>query len=715
MNESAVNIHLRGLLNSYGQVFFSKNIVFSAILFLVTFFEPWSGLSGVIAIVVAQLLARTFHFSKALIEDGSYTYNPLMVGVGLGVIYQPKPSLFIILVIASAVTFFLTVLASHSLAKRGLPFLSIPFLFGIWIVLLGADGFSSIHLSYNDSWYRMNDTFLAREFDSFIGSLPLADVLHLYLRSLGAVLFQFNDLAGFLVVIGLLIASRMSLVLSFFGFIIGYGFYAQAEGDFTQLVYSYIGFNFILTAIALGGFFVIPSKKSYLLLLITIPMIAILISGLHPIFATFGLPLYSLPFNAVVLLMLYVFALRSRASGIELVVRQQFSPEKNYYQREYEKQRFKNETYVKITLPFMGEWTVSQGYHGDVTHRGEWSEALDFDVRNKEGRTFRGAGTQLEDYFCYNLPVIAPARGTVIKVQDGIDDNPVGEVNLEMNWGNTVIIKHAEGLYTKLSHLKKGTITVREGQEVDRGEVLAKCGSSGRSPEPHLHFQVQTQPYIGSKTLEYPFNTYGVGDGESLRIYEFSIPKEGETIHSISPVKDIREALHWIPGRQFDVSNLKSGEHERWEVFTDYYNYTYLYSHTTKSTAYFVGGPDVFQFTSFAGNTDSMLYKFYLGMNKAYYLVTPEGSEAILNIDGMVSSFQKLLQDLAAPWIQFLRIRYQGKWLVKGFNKYEFEGEISNGHNILKSKIKLLSSEEFEVTIESEKKKWNDQFHIKSS
>jgi murein DD-endopeptidase MepM/ murein hydrolase activator NlpD len=537
----------------------------------------------------------------------------------------------------------------------------------------------------------------------------------LYLRSLGAIFFQFNDLAGLLVVIGMLLASRMSLVLSFFGFIIGYGFYAQAEGDFTQLVYSYIGFNFILTAIAMWGFFVIPSKKSYLLLLVTIPMIAILISGLHPIFATFGLPLYSLPFNVVVLLLLYVLALRSRSTGIELVVRQQFSPEKNYYQREYEKQRFQNETYVKLTLPFMGEWTVSQGYEGGITHKGEWAEALDFDVRNKEGRTFRGAGTKVEDYFCYNLPVVAAAPGTVIKVLDGIDDNPIGEVNLEKNWGNSVIIRHAEGLFTKLSHLKKGSIIVKEGQQIDRGEVLAKCGSSGRSPEPHLHFQVQTQPYIGSRTIEYPFSNFGVGDDDNLKIREFSIPVEGDLIHSISPVAEIKESLRWIPGRQFDVTSLKSRKHERWEVFTDYYNYTYLYSHTTRSTAYFVSGPDVFQFTSFSGNTDSMLHRFYLAMNKAYYITSPEGSKTILNIDGMVSSFQKIVQDFAAPWIQFLRIRFRGNCITRDYKQFEFNGEVSNGHSILRSSIKLLNSKEFEVTTESEKQKWNDQFHIKSS
>ena len=65
--------------------------------------------------------------------------------------------------------------------------------------------------------------------------------------------------------------------------------------------------------------------------------------------------------------------------------------------------------------------------------------------------------------------VLAPADGTIELVVDRIPDNMVGEVNLKENWGNTVIIKHDDHLYSSLSHLKEGSIRVREGDSSKRG------------------------------------------------------------------------------------------------------------------------------------------------------------------------------------------------------------------------------------------------------
>ncbi|GAB3518228.1 hypothetical protein GCM10027402_03020 [Arthrobacter monumenti] len=41
-----------------------------------------------------------------------------------------------------------------------------------------------------------------------------------------------------------------------------------------------------------------------------------------------------------------------------------------------------------------------------------------------------------------------------------------------------------------LAHLRQGTIEVRPGQAVQTGEMVAQCGNSGNSTEPHVHVQV---------------------------------------------------------------------------------------------------------------------------------------------------------------------------------------------------------------------------------
>ncbi len=59
--------------------------------------------------------------------------------------------------------------------------------------------------------------------------------------------------------------------------------------------------------------------------------------------------------------------------------------------------------------------------------------------------------------------------------------------------GNVVVIKHDSGstaFATRYDHLKKNSITVRAGDRVSKGQVIAKVGSAGNSTGPHLHFEV---------------------------------------------------------------------------------------------------------------------------------------------------------------------------------------------------------------------------------
>ncbi|MFX7731938.1 M23 family metallopeptidase, partial [Acinetobacter baumannii] len=78
-------------------------------------------------------------------------------------------------------------------------------------------------------------------------------------------------------------------------------------------------------------------------------------------------------------------------------------------------------------------------------------------------KTYRFPGNLPEHFYCYNKPVLAPADGTVVEIIDFIEDNEIGGNNTQQNWGNTIVIKHAEGLYTKLSHLTKHSFKVAKG------------------------------------------------------------------------------------------------------------------------------------------------------------------------------------------------------------------------------------------------------------
>jgi hypothetical protein len=339
-------------------------------------------------------------------------------------------------------------------------------------------------------------------------------------------------------------------------------------------------------------------------------------------------------------------------------------------------------------LPFFGEWFVSQGYTGNITHKKGWQYALDFVVVDETAHTFKLPGETVTDFYCYNLPVMAPADGYISEVADGIDDNEIGDVDVRQNWGNTLVIKHADGLYSKLSHLKKDSLLVKVNDFVKEGQVIATVGNSGRSPEPHLHFQLQATPYIGSETIQYPLAYFVTRKEQQYQLHEFDVPEEGA--HAHHPIKTplLAEALHFIPGKKWYLEvEEASGQKTTlvWECLVDAYNQTYLYCSKSKSWAYFVNNGTLFYFTTFYGNKKSVLYEFYLGAHKillGYY------QNMAVKDSLPVSSFHHpsllWLQDAVAPFYQFMRVQYQSVF-------EELDNEYAPNFITIRSTIKALT------------------------
>ncbi len=57
--------------------------------------------------------------------------------------------------------------------------------------------------------------------------------------------------------------------------------------------------------------------------------------------------------------------------------------------------------------------------------------------------------------------------------------------------GNYIVIQHSAQEYSTIAHIKKDSFCVKPGDKVFRGQVIARCGNSGNTSEPHIHFQIQ--------------------------------------------------------------------------------------------------------------------------------------------------------------------------------------------------------------------------------
>jgi murein DD-endopeptidase MepM/ murein hydrolase activator NlpD/urea transporter len=155
---------------------------------------------------------------------------------------------------------------------------------------------------------------------------------------------------------------------------------------------------------------------------------------------------------------------------------------------------------VALCPPFRGSWEVYQGFAGPFTHQEQWVHSLDF-VQQRGGQSFSGHGLHLTDYFCYGQEILAPCTGVVIACQSQCLDNPIGEVNLDQPWGNYLMIETPQGPVVVLAHLATGSLRLGYGDRVQLGQVIALCGNSGRSPQPHLHVHVQKGTQLGDPSI----------------------------------------------------------------------------------------------------------------------------------------------------------------------------------------------------------------------
>ena len=201
---------------------------------------------------------------------------------------------------------------------------------------------------------------------------------------------------------------------------------------------------------------------------------------------------------------------------------------------------------VDYRLPVTGEWAVVNG--GPTReHSHSWgmlAQRYAYDlVVTDDGRSFEGDGERPEDYHCFGEPVVAPADGVVVAASDGHRDYHRAGGWLDPRQrdfrGNYLTIEHADGEYSVLAHLREGSLAVSTGDRVERGDVVARCGHSGNSTEPHLHFQVQDHSsFFRAMSLPVHFADLRIrdADGETTT-HERAYVREGQRVTPLEEVE----------------------------------------------------------------------------------------------------------------------------------------------------------------------------------
>jgi murein DD-endopeptidase MepM/ murein hydrolase activator NlpD len=142
--------------------------------------------------------------------------------------------------------------------------------------------------------------------------------------------------------------------------------------------------------------------------------------------------------------------------------------------------------------------------------------AIDWIKVDMTGHYTNGDATVPANWLGYGEDVLAVADGTVAAAEDGmpepekVDPGKPTKVPLQDASGNYVNLDLGGGRYVFYEHLKTGSITVKAGQKVRRGDVIGRLGYSGETTGPHLHMHVaDANAPLDAEGIPYALDAFG--------------------------------------------------------------------------------------------------------------------------------------------------------------------------------------------------------------
>lgn len=173
-----------------------------------------------------------------------------------------------------------------------------------------------------------------------------------------------------------------------------------------------------------------------------------------------------------------------------------------------------SERHVRAVMPINGKFAISQRF------------SIDWEKLDDQNRIYVGDPQDVNSYFAYGQDVLSVGDGRVVTAVDKYDDQVPGAlpplIPLEEADGNYVVIDLGGGNFAFYAHMIKGSLTVKTGDFVTRGEVIGKVGNTGNTSAPHLHFHMMSGPStFGSNGIPYMIHEYDlIGRAPSIEAFD---------------------------------------------------------------------------------------------------------------------------------------------------------------------------------------------------
>jgi urea transporter len=288
-------------LRGVGQVALMNNPLTGALILVALFLADLQlGVMSVVGLVASTLTAYLLRLDRGRIRAGLFGYNGLLVGAALATFLAPRwgGAIFIATIAVAAASTIIWEATAAVARVFEMPPLTFPFNL-VTIPFLWAS-FASSRVGRGPG---LAEHALAAPIDPLLraleagpGGMDAASLLNALLRGISQLFLADSWIAGILILIGILFCSRIAMVMALLGSAIG-GLIGLAFGaDGFDIYHGLWGYNSFITAVAVGGFFLVPTWRSVAYALAAAVAAAVLYGALSVILGSWGVPSLTLSF-----------------------------------------------------------------------------------------------------------------------------------------------------------------------------------------------------------------------------------------------------------------------------------------------------------------------------------------------------------------------------------------------------------------------------------
>ena len=296
-----IDVNLRGV----GQVMFQDNPL-SGLLFFVAIGwgsyaadVPQVAVGGLVALVAATLTAYWLRVEEAPLRAGLYGFNGYLVGLALATFMAPSTLMWVYVVLGGAVSVVVLLAVSNVCKTWSVPSLTAPFVLTAWLLLLATKAFSGLDGGALPPVGQIVPIEAAAA-----DPLQIGDFIVGTFTSITQVFLKGHGPAAVLLIAGLAVNSIPSAIFALVGAAVGV-ITAHLLGAESELITAgLLGFNPVLTAIALGAVFNRPSPRVVAYTLVATALSAIVQGTMMAALTPFGIPTLTAAFVLVTWLFL---------------------------------------------------------------------------------------------------------------------------------------------------------------------------------------------------------------------------------------------------------------------------------------------------------------------------------------------------------------------------------------------------------------------------